>query len=42
MLNREQTMAIGSLALLLLVCVFAVSFSLQIRADAAQELSERS
>ena len=41
MLNREQTMAIGSLALLLLVCVFAVSLSLQIRADAAQELSER-
>jgi len=34
-------MAIGSLALLLVVCVFAVSLSLHIRADAAQELSER-
>ncbi len=41
MLNREQAMVIGALALLLLVCVFAVSLSLNIRADAAQELSER-
>ena len=41
MLNREQAIAIGALALLLVVCVFAVSLSLQTRADAAQELSER-
>jgi general secretion pathway protein M len=41
MLNRAQTMAVGSLGLLLLICGFAVSVSLEIRADAAQDLSER-
>ena len=39
--NREQTISIGALCLLLLVCVFAVGLSLQVRSNAAYELSER-
>jgi general secretion pathway protein M len=40
--NREQTISIAVLCLLLLVCVFAVGLSLQVRSNAAYELSERS
>jgi general secretion pathway protein M len=40
--NREQTISIAVLCLLLLVCVFAVGLSLQVRSNAAHELSERS
>ena len=39
--NREQTISIAALCLLLLVCVFAVGLSLQVRSNAAYELSER-
>jgi general secretion pathway protein M len=40
-LDREQTIAIGVLAALLLACVLALELSFQMRSDAAQELSER-
>jgi len=40
-LNREQMICVGSLALLLLACAFAVGSSLQARSEAARELAER-
>jgi hypothetical protein len=39
--NREQTISVAVLCLLLLVCAFAVCLSLQGRSDAAYKLSER-
>ena len=39
--NREQTISVAVLCLLLLVCIFAVGWSLQGRSDAAYELAER-
>jgi general secretion pathway protein M len=39
--NREQTISIAVLCVLLLVCAFAVGLSLQARSNAANELSER-
>ena len=39
--NREQTISIAVLCVLLLVCAFAVGLSLQVRSNAAYELSER-
>ena len=39
--NREQTISVAVLCLLLLVCAFAVGLSLQGRSDAAYELAER-
>ena len=39
--NREQIIAIGALCLLLLVCIFAVGWSLQVRSNADNELTER-
>jgi general secretion pathway protein M len=40
-LNREQMIAIGALLLLLLVCGASLAWSLQLRFDVAQELSEK-
>jgi hypothetical protein len=40
-LNREQTIAVGALALLLLVCATGVGLSLYMRLEAGQELSDR-
>jgi general secretion pathway protein M len=39
--NREQTISVAVLCLLLLVCGFAMGLSLQARSNAAYELSER-
>jgi hypothetical protein len=39
--NREQIISIGALCLLLLACVFAVGWSLQVRSEANYELTER-
>jgi general secretion pathway protein M len=39
-LDREQTLSVGALAALLLVCFGLTGFSLQMRANAAQELAE--
>jgi len=39
--NREQIIAIGALCLQLLVCIFAVGWSLQVRSNADYELTER-
>ena len=39
--NREQIISIGALCLLLLACIFAVGWSLQVRSDADYELTER-
>jgi general secretion pathway protein M len=39
--NREQIISIGALCLLILVCIFAVGLSLQVRSDADYELTER-
>ena len=39
--NREQMISIGALCLLLLACVFAVGWSLQVRSEANYELTER-
>ena len=39
--NREQTISIAVLCVLLLVCAFAVGLSLQARSNATNELSER-
>jgi general secretion pathway protein M len=39
--NREQIISIGALGALLLVCIIALGFSLQVRFDAARELTER-
>lgn len=40
-LDREQTISIAALALLLLVCASAVQFSFRARSDAAQEFAGR-
>jgi general secretion pathway protein M len=40
-LNREQLIAVGTAGLLLLVCVLLAGFSMAMRSDALQELSER-
>jgi general secretion pathway protein M len=40
-LDREQTIAIGVLAALLLICVLALELSFQMRSTASLELSER-
>lgn len=39
-LNREQSIAIGALSLLALICVLALGWSVLSRSDAAQELSD--
>jgi hypothetical protein len=39
--NREQIISIGALCLLLLACIFAVGWSLQVRSDANNELTDR-
>ena len=39
--NREQTISVAVLCLLLLVCAFAAGLSLQGRSEAAYELAER-
>jgi general secretion pathway protein M len=39
-LDREQALSLAALAMLLLVCVFAVGLALQVRADASGELAE--
>src|ERR1700680_1578756 len=39
--NREQTISVAVLCLLLLVCAFAMGLSLQVRSNAAYELPER-
>jgi len=41
MLDRQQSIAIGALALVLLACVASVALTLAARADAADELAER-
>ncbi len=38
-LNREQTVALGALSMVLLTCTLAVGLSLGARSDAAQELA---
>ena len=40
-LDREQSISVAALALLLAVCVSAVELSFQARSDAAHELAER-
>jgi hypothetical protein len=40
-LDREQTISIAALALLLVLCVLAVQLSVQARSDAVQEFAER-
>jgi general secretion pathway protein M len=40
-LDREQSMSVGALAVLLLLCVYAVGLLLQARSDAASEAFER-
>jgi general secretion pathway protein M len=40
-LDREQSMSVAALALLLMVCVGAVELSFHARSDAAQEFTER-
>ena len=40
-LNREQTISVAVLALLLLACVLAAGLSVQMRFDAGRELAER-
>jgi general secretion pathway protein M len=40
-LDREQILSVGALAALLLVCMGLMGLSLQMRASAAQELTER-
>jgi hypothetical protein len=39
--NREQGIAIGALALLLIACASSLALSLEVRSEAAQELSDR-
>ncbi len=41
MLNREQTMALAALCVLLVACVSSVVLTLRLRDDAAQDLSDR-
>src|SRR4029453_18944710 len=40
-LNREQTISLAALALLLVVCAALVQYAMQTRADAAPELAQR-
>ena len=40
-LDREQTISLAALALLLVVCAALVQYGMQARADAARELAER-
>ena len=40
-LDREQAVSVAALALLLSLCVYVVGLSLQVRADAVSEASER-
>ena len=40
-LDREQTISLAALALLLVLCAALVQFAMQTRADAARELAER-
>src|SRR2546430_7843435 len=40
-LNREQTISLSALALLLVLCAGLVQYAMQARADAARELAER-
>lgn len=40
-LDREQTLSVGALAALLLVCAVMMGLSFQTRSNAAQELAER-
>jgi general secretion pathway protein M len=40
-LNREQTMAVAALCVLLIACVSSVVLTLEIRADAVEALSDR-
>jgi general secretion pathway protein M len=40
-LNREQTISLSALALLLVLCATLVQYALQARADSARELAER-
>jgi hypothetical protein len=40
-INREQMTCVGALGLLLLTCLFAVTWSLQARSSAVNELTER-
>jgi general secretion pathway protein N len=40
-INREQMICVGALGLLLLTCFFALTFSLQARSEAANELAQR-
>jgi general secretion pathway protein M len=39
--TREQAIAVGALALFVMVCAGAVVWSLQVRSDASQDLSDR-
>lgn len=40
-LNREQTFAVGGLGALLIICMFAIVWTLQLRATSLGELAER-
>lgn len=40
-LNREQTFAVGGLGALLIICMFAIVWTLQLRAASLGELAER-
>jgi general secretion pathway protein M len=40
-LDREQTLSLGALALILVLCASLVQYAMQARSDAAQELGER-
>jgi len=40
-LDREQTISLAALALLLVLCAYLVQFSMQARSDAVQEFTER-
>src|SRR5262245_66082001 len=40
-LNREQTISLAALALLLAICAALVQYAMQTRADAVRELAER-
>jgi len=40
-LDREQSLSVGALAALLLICAVVTGLSLQMRSNAAQELAER-
>ena len=40
-LDREQALALGALALILVICACLVQYAMQTRADAAQQLGDR-